>query len=75
MYDSWFNTCEISQDDDFWTSLKMIRIESKTRSACQIIKQPCILVYHRSNIFSPVLLEDSKNICLDMLNEFENRSC
>ena len=57
-----------------WTSLKMSYIKLITRSAGQILKKPCM--HHRGHVFSPVLLKDGQNVCLDdVMNEFENWTC
>ena len=56
-----------------WTSLKKGHIESKTRLASQIFEKPCL--QRRGHIFSPVLLKDGQNVCLDDISdEFENGS-
>ena len=57
-----------------WTSSKMGHTESITRSTGQILEKPC--VHHIGHIFSPALLREGQNVCLDDISdEFENRSC
>ena len=56
-----------------WTSLKMNYVESKTRSAGQILEKPC--VRQNGHIPIPVLFQDGQNVCLDEISdEFDNGS-
>ena len=48
------------------SSLKMGHVGSKTRSQGQILQKPCVRC--RGQIFSPIILKPSQNVCLDKIS-------
>ena len=56
------------------TSLKAGHVGSKTRSLCQIVKNPCVCP--QRPFFSRILMKVDQNVCLNqILDELENVSC
>ena len=57
-----------------WMSLKIGHVGSKSWSLGHILEKPCVRC--RGQIFSPILLKFSKDVCpIDILNQFKNVLC
>ena len=49
------------------TSLKMIHVESKTRSVGQILEKPCVC--YRGHIFSVMIMKLVNDVCLNEISD------